>query len=218
VILWETTPKHLHMRKKPAPAPLFTVAEAVNITRPANTPFALPANRFAVSKPMARHLLRPRNADEILERLPARGETLHAIVRGDFVLCSLVSRMLRSCGPVDRLILATLSMSSENGRDLRRLLDDGIAGEIVMIVSDYFARTSKSEMANILTHMQSKKVSWIKCRSHAKLALFQTAEASYVISGSGNLRSSGNIETIDIANDAALLQFHESWVAELKSL
>jgi len=68
--------------------------------------FALPSNRYYLQRLHAskamdkikmrtmKRMIRPANATEIAEQLPTTGETLHAVVRGDFVMCDLLPVLL----------------------------------------------------------------------------------------------------------------------------
>lgn len=160
-------------------------------------------------------MIQPSNAAELAHHLPIPGETLHAVVRGDFVMCDLLTPLLSAAGAVQSLTVATLGMSVANAAFLRNLLDTGAVQSLTVLVSHYFSQVDK-----VGTFLQCRQILGDDClivaRSHAKLFLLEGDCASLVVEGSANLRSSGCIEQFTIANDPALLLFHRAWIEGLR--
>jgi hypothetical protein len=186
--------------------------------------FALPANRFrevAKDKIKAdrrglRALIKPDNAQEFAEKMPACGEQLHAILRGDFVLCDVIPAIIRREGRCHTMHLATLGLSAGNASLLASLIDDGLIGDLTLLCSLYFQQVDKTTTyRQVRAHLEDK-ATIIIARNHVKLIAMQMdSGAAFVIGGSGNLRSSDNIEYAFALNDQELLAWHVEWINHL---
>ena len=198
--------------------PLFQLAPPAPLTTSTGQGFALSRSRYLPQQRIGKHLVHPDNAAELLANLPVPGHVLHSIIRGDFILNDLICQIVRQSGPCPRLTIGTLSMNPENARELRKLIDEELVGGITMVISDYFFRTSREAVEECFAILPEPATTWIKVRSHVKLALIPTAENAYVLHGSANLRSSANLENLTVENDRKLLEWHADWIAELNTL
>lgn len=187
--------------------------------------FSLPTNRYYLSRLHAakaldkikmrtmKRMIRPENAEALREHLPDHGETLHAVVRGDFVMCDLLPVLLDAAGTCHECIIATLGMSLANAQQIASLHNSGRIGKLTVLVSHYFSQIDK-----IGTFLQVKEIlgdALIVARSHAKLFLIDGERNCFCVEGSANLRSSGCIEQFTVANDRSLFYFHQSWIQEI---
>lgn len=204
---------------------LTTDVDASDLDGPLADGFAMPTNRFYLQRLHAskahdkllmrrmRRMIQPENAMEVIHHLPETGESLHAVVRGDFVMCDLLGPLLASAGFCRRLFISSLGMSVANAQQIKGFLDAGTVGELVVLVSHYFSQVDK-----LGTFLQCKEVLGDRlhvARNHAKLFLLDGERACYVVEGSANLRSSGCIEQFAIHNDRALFHFHAGWIREV---
>ena len=196
--------------------PLFQLPTTAPASTSSSGGFALSRSRYLPQPRVSAHLIRPENAGELVANLPAPGHCLHAIIRGDFILNDLIVGIVRQSGPCPRLAIGTLSMNPENAREIRKLLDEGLVGGIEMIISDYFFRTSRDAVEECFAILPPPGTTWIKTRSHVKLALIPSDSNAYVLHGSANLRSSANLENLTIENDRQLLDWHQEWISELR--
>jgi len=197
--------------------PLFSLPPTTPATPQTTQGFALSRSRYLPQQRIGKHLIHPANAAELLAQLPAPGHVLHTVVKGDFILNDLITAIVRKTGPCPRLTVGTLSMNPENARELRKLLDAALVGGITMLISDYFFRTSRDAVEECFQILPSPVTTWIKTRSHVKIALIPSGSNSYVLHGSANLRSSANLENLTIENDRALLDWHQGWIDELQT-
>lgn len=168
----------------------------------------------------ARKLIRPKNADAILDALPAAGDLLHAVTCGDFVLGDLIGRLIDRKGSPVMLTISTLSMSVNNAEMLSRLMGDHPGLHLELLLSHYFKSTNGevfTAVESLITEKFSERARVGIQRSHAKVILWDYGEAgpSWVMETSANLRSSNNMEQMVISNDRKLLFFHREWIREM---
>lgn len=188
------------------------------------SPFQLSANSFlrkfhekkAEDKKRRRgikKLIKPENAKSLLPHLPRRGETTHAIVRGDFVLGEIIPVILGN-RKAEHLGIATLGMSEANAEMLQSLKNRNAVEDLRVIVSHYFASVdADSVYAAVCKILGSDEIK--VTRNHAKVILIKCPPDYFCIAGSANLRSSDNIEQFAIWNDEEIYQFHKNWMDEL---
>lgn len=186
--------------------------------------FALPSNRYReVSKKRLnqsrkglRSMIKPENASEFAARIPSPGDELHAILRGDFILCDVIPAIIRRAGRCHTMHLATLGLSAGNASVLAGLLDEGLIGNLTLLCSLYFQQVDKVTTFQQVTALLEGKARIIIARNHVKLIAMQMDSGdSLVIGGSGNLRSSDNIEYAFALNDSELLAWHLDWINHL---
>jgi hypothetical protein len=224
--------KDAQNQKPPSGRAALTAADAVAkmLRGAADRPryaFALPENishKHARRRAELRHrrgirkLIRPENAAPLVACLPAPGDTVSAVLRGDFVLGDALPMLVARAGFCPHLHVSTLALSVRNAETLRDLVTSGAVGRLTLIVSHYFRAVDKlstyAAVARVLDGHAELKIA----RCHAKILLLPTATDSFVLEGSANLRSSGTVEQMTLFNDPDLLAFHRSWMEELENL
>ena len=184
--------------------------------------FVMPGNRFlqvkkALKRPGIKKFIRPENARCVREHLPERGDHVHALLRGDFVLGDMIEHILESQASA-HLRIATLGLSPHNAASLARLATANSVRKITIVCSHYFQQvnrdTTYQEVKNALDHTGIAQL--VVTRSHAKVILAPTDSGQfYVIEGSSNLRSSDNLEQMTIFNDQELHDWHAAWIDDI---
>ena len=189
---------------------------------PSGPAFTLPESRFLQivkterSRRGIQRLIRPENCLPILAALPrGDGARLHCVLRGDFVVCDLVAAIIEAHGPATSVRVATLSMSGSNARQLAALVRRGLITDLGLVVSEYFAKIDKKDIFPEVVAALDGLARLTITRTHCKIITIATPEASWVIEGSANLRSSDNLEQIVIFDDPDLLAFHTEWIDAL---
>ena len=181
---------------------------------------ALPPARRLTRKPSARRFLDLRGqadaARRLLTPLPRAGESVHALLAGDFVLAAMVPAMLDALGPCAAW-LSSLGTNAPAAAVFAGLLREGQLTSLDVVLSHFFANADKETFLLIRQTIEDVGGRVIATRSHTKLALFepQTGPGRYVFEGSGNLRSSLNMEQLCISNDAKLFRFYRRWFNEI---
>ena len=156
------------------------------------------------------------SAKQVLAPLPVSGESLHLVMDGNFSGWSLCEAAIELLGePVERLVICTLGFNSENAASLCDYLDRGVVKSVLLTVSHYFRHSDRSIFDRVRGELEGRGQTVVIARCHAKLVLAKTSKRNLVIESSANLRSSQNYEQATVADDPALLNFHEEWIREL---
>jgi hypothetical protein len=200
--------------EKAARAAHFPVASRTKLMRD--------QDRVAADKRrIARKLIRPSNADAFLDQLPSEGETLHVVTCGDFVYGDFIVRLIDRHGPPVALVITTLSVSTKNVDAFAALFGRVGPFPFHLLLSHYFRNTNKEiyvALEKRLVESFPDSFHLTIARSHAKLVLVDYGPAGcFVIEGSGNLRTSGNIEQFNVHRDRALYDFHTGWIDEVRA-
>lgn len=162
---------------------------------------------------------------EALGPLPTPGDRVHAIVSGNFIFGDLIEAwIMRHNWEVPDLWVTTLGMSANNVDSLANLLHGDYVTRLHLAVSDYFYFHERGP-GGLVGYLYDELDAWGGDRfqlfvigSHTKIALIATADgARYVIYGSANLRSAGQIEQITIEHDPDLYAFHLAWLQALEA-
>lgn len=164
------------------------------------------------------HKLHVANAATHLDTLPAEGESLHCVMRGNYHAWDLVPAVLRLASPatIDYLGVATLGFNRSNAAELLELFDAGQVRRVDFICSCYFRSTSADEFGFLASGLIARRQRIAALRSHAKILLFAMSDGShYAVESSANLRSCRNVEQFSLTRDRALFDFHREWMGSL---
>lgn len=166
------------------------------------------------------HALNVSNAAKHLRRLPKRGETLHAIMKGNYHAWDLLPAILKLAEPatITDLWVATLGFNQDNTVELLELMDNGAIGRVTFICSLFF-KAHNPEVFTYLTGELKARTGRGRAaaiRNHAKiLALRMSDRRHFVVESSANLRSCNNIEQFALTHDAGLYRLHAGWMDEV---
>jgi len=133
------------------------------------------------------------------------------IISGNFIFGDLLEALMvtQQLGAI-RLDISTLGMSQENVDSLGTLLKKGYIKELNLIVSDYFYIHERNGLIPYLLKEldYQNKFQLIVTGNHTKIIAAKLSnKINLVIHGSANLRSSGNIEQINIQDSKEILNF-----------
>lgn len=156
-----------------------------------------------------------KNASILVDDLPeSDGDSMHVILRGDFVLGDFLPLLKEKFGRFQELICTTLSMSIKNCEVFEELFP--FVCKFKLLISSYFFATDKSNAIGRIQGWTHPHVECSHCRQHTKIILARTEQDEcFVFETSANLRSSGCIEHISIFKDAELYKFHVDWIDEV---
>lgn len=164
------------------------------------------------------HLLHVANAAKHLETLPEPGETLHALMSGNYHAWDLVPAVLRIASPatIVRLDVATLGFNNRNVAELAALMDAKQIGQVWFLCSCYFRDSSTAEFDFLQEHIAKARGGHVAAaRTHAKLQLMELSDGRhYVIESSANLRSCHNVEQFAMFESKEVLLFYRQWIEE----
>lgn len=155
------------------------------------------------------------NAVKELERLPAKGEALHCIMRGNFHFWSIVPAVAELAAPavIEDLHIATLGTNHANTASLCRLIDGGKVRRVWFLASCYLRDASATIWATLKDELTKRGQRCAAVRNHAKVMLFKLSDGrAYSVEGSANMRSCNNLEQFAMFADEDLRAFHARWI------
>lgn len=156
------------------------------------------------------------NAVNLIQPLPARGETIHAVMDSHFKGVDLVPAILRlAARPARELIITTLGFNQRDAACLCELAERGDIERLAMVCSNFFAE--KDQAAYNYARERFAKVGGrlAVSRNHSKLLLFDMRPDYYTVESSANLRSCMNFEQFALTNSKPLFDFHRGWVTKM---
>ena len=142
-------------------------------------------------------------------------------VFGDFIeaFCEVNDLFIRE------MTISTLSLSEENVDSLRNLLENKFVNKLNLIVSDYFFGHERHKLIPYIYRELDidNRFQMAVAREHTKICIFETYNGmKYVFHGSANLRSSDNIEQVDLEENSTLydyiFEFHEKIIYLYKTI
>ena len=134
----------------------------------------------------------------------------YAIINGSFIFGDLIEALIiEKRLKVNHLLISTLSLSENNIDSLHGLLSQDYVTALSLIVSEHFYSHERGNLVKYAyEELGGYNFQLATCRTHQKLALIETTCKKYiVIHGSANLRSSGNIEQINIEENREIFDF-----------
>ena len=215
----------------PAAGPDFTLPEAPafdfdslpatsSATRPAGEALGLQAQRIT-RRPRTRRCVDMREQTGAARRLvcplPRAGESIHALLSGEFILAAVIPAVLEKLAQATALTVSTLGLNDTTIDLLVRELETGRLTKCDLVLSHYFQQADKEQCARAVHRMHQAGQAVAVCRCHAKVMLFAPARsaARYVIETSANLRSAVCLEQLTLSNDAELYAFHAGWLTQI---
>lgn len=143
------------------------------------------------------------------------------IVNGNFYFGDFIKSLVekRHINP-KKIYISTLSLNKSNVDALESIIKMSKLKEINVILSDYFYSHEK----NFLVPYLYEKLDFNNifqmafCSTHCKICLIETySNQFYVIHGSANLRSNGNIEQFCVEENKALFDFNRQYMDDIIS-
>lgn len=157
-------------------------------------------------------------ARDVLQQLPAEGESIHVILRGTFRNSDFVDAIMELAAPAvaEELYLATLGLDRKTADGLLRLLDAGTVRRCTLLACVYFESHDKSLWGWVVGELQRRGSRALAARNHTKLQLYALSDGRrYVMESSANLRSCNMAEQATLTHDAGLYRFHAAWIDDL---
>ena len=153
------------------------------------------------------------NALKLAEDLgrPEKEFRAYAIISGNFIMGDFIEAyIVKHNLHVKELLVSTLAMSRENIDSLRNLFEGDYVDKMNLILSDWWFSTERRKLLPYTyQELDNGKFQMAVSGSHCKIALIQTyCGKKIVMHGSSNLRSSGNLEQIEIEENEALFDFN----------
>ena len=192
----------------------------ISATMPAGQALGVQAQRIT-RRPRARRVIDLREqvdaARKLVCPLPRPGESVHALLSGEFILAAVIPAILDELAQPAALTVSTLGLNDVTVDLMVRELETGRLTKCSLVLSHYFAQADKEQCARAVHRMHQAGQAVAVCRCHAKLMLFHPAKGRdrYVIETSANLRSAVCLEQLTLSNDAELYAFHAGWLTQI---
>ena len=173
-------------------------------------------------KPFKEKYLKFRYARDFIEDLeiPKPGESIYAIVSGSFIFGDIMLPLAKAIGGNVEMDICTLSMGQENIDMIDQMFEEDLLKSVRIILSDYFYSHERGRgglwcyLMEILGKWPEKSTVSI-ARVHTKIVTMRSKSHSLVLSGSANLRSSGNMEQFDLKNDKNFYDWQKQWMDQI---
>lgn len=173
-----------------------------------------------LSPQIADRHLKYKNAEMLADAIsPQKGEYAFVIVDGLFIFGDLIEAFIVKHNlHVKKLTIATLSMSENNVDSLANLMNGNYVDDLELMVSGYFFSHERGSLIPYIYQELDKNESFqlAACDMHMKTACFETHDGlKFVIHGSANLRSSGNVEQFVFEENETLYEFLQKTNAQI---
>jgi hypothetical protein len=155
-------------------------------------------------------------AAELIQRLPAKGETFHFILDGTFTLAVVIPVIQAHIGEPCHLTVCTLGLNDAATDQLAAMLQAGTLAGLRLAFSSYFRASDPATASRAVEVLTKLGAAVAAERMHAKIQLWQPATKPdrYILETSANLRSCQCIEAAALTNDAGLFKFHDQWLTK----
>ena len=156
-------------------------------------------------------------AKQVLEHLPAPGESLHAITTSRMDLADVLNVLLEKLGRCQKMAIASLGYGPRNLRLILGWLDSGAVGELTLLASIFFKAHNSGLFSETLSAFRERKQRFACAPCHAKVCALTFASGERLtVEGSANLRASGSVrEQLALIHDASLTDWHTRWIEGL---
>ena len=176
---------------------------------------------FIIPKKKESFLVKYKYAAQMAKGLKIKKNTnAYAFVNGSFIFGDLIEALfVENNWHTEKLIIATLSMSHENVDSLYNVMYGKYADSLDLIISDYFF-SHERKLKGLIPYMYDQYKDFdfqlSVLRAHCKIVCFKNEKNEYItIQGSANLRSSGNVEQIQIVESKELYDYNIKILDEL---
>lgn len=152
------------------------------------------------------------NAEDFVDSVILKRDTRwFSLISGNFVFGDLIEAItVKNNWLIKEMQVATLSMGEENIYNFKNLITGGYLKKMDLIVSDYFFNHERNNLIKKIKEVLGDgqiPFTLSVARSHCKICTMEiesNGTGFVVIQGSANLRSSGNIEQVEIEENKTL--------------
>lgn len=189
------------------------IASHADIATPAR--LGRPVSHMSTTKQQMKRLERKASAAEILNAIPAPGETLRIVSNGGFDFWDLVPTTVALLGEPCIMHACTWILNRTIAVELFDLVDAGKISECTLITGDYFRQRTPDAYGIIAQGFAERGMRFRTAPIHAKVMLIEDGKHFLTFEGSANWTNNTNVEQFCITNDRAVLEFHREWIEEI---
>lgn len=159
-------------------------------------------------------MLKYEYAEQLVEGIEiGKGSRFFVVISGNFIAGDMIeSLVVKNNWHVKQMTVSTLSLHQGNVDSLANLINGGYVDQMSLIVSDYFFAHERSGLVKYIYKELDieDKFQFAAAGTHCKITTIEThCGLKIVIHGSANLRSSGNIEQLQIEENDFLFDFNQ---------
>lgn len=184
--------------------------------------FSFTSDEDAVKTRIMKPRIRPperinyRNAQDMAKQTSLeKGMNMYSFVSGNFIFGDYLEALFETGMRVDELYICTLSLSEDNVDSLKNILLTRRCKKLNLIISHYFYSHERERLIPYLyqeldhNNLFQLAVAGIHC----KIALIGEHDKGMklVLHGSANMRSSSNVEQIQMQEDEKLYAFNKEF-------
>lgn len=169
-------------------------------------------------KPLKNRFINYDNAVKLAQEIDIQENSRYfSFINGNFIFGDFIEALVVEKNyKIDNITISTLSLSEENIYNIKILIVKKLLKHLTLIVSDYFYSHERSKLVKLLIKEFGDSLTLIIARSHTKTCIFETdCNKKVIIHGSANLRSSGNIEQIQIEENKELFDYIDNFNSKL---
>lgn len=179
-----------------------------------------PPARYCKPKIFNRKKTMAKYAEELADSIEiTKNSSTYVFLSGRFIFGDFLYHLVeRKNIHVLKMHVATLSMCEENIMRLAELMERDFIDSLDLHVSIYFYAHERHVMVPFIYKALDigDRFQLVVSANHAKICLMETEGGKkIVIHGSANLRSSDNVEQIEITEDAELYDFNRDFLDNL---
>jgi hypothetical protein len=140
-----------------------------------------------------------------------------SFIFGDFIEALITEKNLH----IKKMHICTLSLNENNVDSLALMINGGYVDELDLIVSDYFYSHERRNLIPYIYERLDKgsRFQLSACRVHLKMCIFETHSGEKIImDGSVNLRSSNNIENVNVRESEGRYDFARDWFDKITEI
>jgi len=158
-----------------------------------------------------------RHAQEMATKTPLeKGTGMYAFVSGNFIFGDYLEALFEQGIRVDELYICTLSLSEDNVDSLKNILLTRRCKKLNLIVSHYFYSHERERLIPYLyQELDHENIFQLAVAGiHCKIALIGEHDQGLhlVLHGSANMRSSANVEQMQLIEDEGLYAFNKRFL------
>ena len=156
------------------------------------------------------HEQRIESIKDLTGRIPGDGEIFFLWTVNSFNAFTFIPFIIKECGPIQELILATYSINIRIIDALVRLIDKGLILSVDIFISDSIRSRLPKVYDHLMALVASKPVRVMYSWNHAKIALIRSGDHYFDVEGSGNWGENAQHEQYVFLNNKNVFEFRKN--------
>ena len=163
-----------------------------------------------ITRFMQLHEARVETIKELTGRIPGDGEIFFLWTVNSCNAFTFIPFLIKECGPIDELILATYSINIRIIEALTRLIDKGMVHQVDIFISDSIRGRLPKVYDQLMALQETKPVRIRYAWNHAKVALIRCGDRYFDVEGSGNWGENAQHEQYVFLQSREVFEFRKN--------